>query len=139
MWLLAWEFLLIKSVLHIVFLLLLSWYYYYDYVVIGVLSPRGLQKFSVESLNRSTVVKFLFVFAYWLRSETKHCSIFWNKTHEPHAKCGYPRSLRKAQAMAAMPCNLADLARPKAACSVSPSIDSHCRPCSDNGVSYMAF
>ena len=35
--LLAWEFLLIKSVLHFTFLHLLSGYYYYDYVVIGVL------------------------------------------------------------------------------------------------------
>ena len=39
MWLLAWEFLLIKSVLHFSFLHLLSGYYYYDYVVIGVLRP----------------------------------------------------------------------------------------------------
>ena len=39
MWLLAWEFLLIKSVLHFAFLHLLSGYYYYDYVVIGVLRP----------------------------------------------------------------------------------------------------
>ena len=37
MW--AWEFLLIKSVLHFAFLHLLSGYYYYDYVVIGVLRP----------------------------------------------------------------------------------------------------
>ena len=39
MWLLAWEFLLIKSVLQFAFLYLLSGYYYYDYVVIGVLTP----------------------------------------------------------------------------------------------------
>ena len=39
MWLLAWEFLLIKSVLHFAFLHLLSGCYYYDYVVIGVLRP----------------------------------------------------------------------------------------------------
>ena len=37
MWLLAWEFLSIKSVLHFAFLHLLSGYYYYDYVVICVL------------------------------------------------------------------------------------------------------
>ena len=35
MWLLAWEFLLIKCVLHFAFLHLLSGCYYYDYVVIG--------------------------------------------------------------------------------------------------------
>ena len=38
-WLLAWEFLLFKSILHFAFLHLLSGYYYYDYVVIGVLRP----------------------------------------------------------------------------------------------------
>ena len=37
--LLAWEFLLFKSILHFAFLYLLSGYYYYDYVVIGVLRP----------------------------------------------------------------------------------------------------
>ena len=42
MWLLAWEFLLIKSVLHFAYLHLLSGYYYYDYVVIGVLRPTWL-------------------------------------------------------------------------------------------------
>ena len=36
---LAWEFLLFKSVLHFAFLHLLSGYYYYGYVVIGVLRP----------------------------------------------------------------------------------------------------
>ena len=39
MWLIAWEFLLVKSELHFSFLHLLSGYYYYDYVVIGVLRP----------------------------------------------------------------------------------------------------
>ena len=42
MGLLAWEFLLIKSVLRVAFLHLLSGYYYYDYVVIGVLRPSRL-------------------------------------------------------------------------------------------------
>ena len=37
-----WEFLLIKGVLHFAFLHLLSGYYYYDYVVIGVLRPSWL-------------------------------------------------------------------------------------------------
>ena len=40
--LLAWEFLLIKSVLHFAFLHFLPGYYYYDYVVIGVLRPSWL-------------------------------------------------------------------------------------------------
>ena len=39
MWLLDWEFLLLKNVLPFAFLYLLSGYYYYDYVVIGVLRP----------------------------------------------------------------------------------------------------
>ena len=38
----AWLFLLIISVLHFAFLHLLSGYYYYDYVVIGVLRPSWL-------------------------------------------------------------------------------------------------
>ena len=44
MWLLALEFLLIKSVFHFAFLQLLSGYYYYDYVVIGVLRPSWFTK-----------------------------------------------------------------------------------------------
>ena len=36
---LVWEFLLIKSVRHFAFLHLLYGYYYYDFVVIGVLRP----------------------------------------------------------------------------------------------------
>ena len=59
MWLLAWEFLLIKSVLHFAFLHLLSGYYYYDYVVIGVLRPSWLTEIHcwiVEILSK--VVKF---------------------------------------------------------------------------------
>ena len=36
MWLLTWEFLLIKSVLHFAFVHLFSCYYYYDNVVIGI-------------------------------------------------------------------------------------------------------
>ena len=52
MWLLASEFLLIKSVLHFAFMNPHSGCYYYDFVVIGVLRPsRGLQKFTVESLK----------------------------------------------------------------------------------------
>ena len=46
MWLLPWEFLLFFSVLHFAFMHLVSGYYYYVYVVIGVRCPRGLQKFS---------------------------------------------------------------------------------------------
>ena len=42
---LAWEILLIKSVLHFAFLHLLSGYYYYDYVAIGVLMPSWLTEF----------------------------------------------------------------------------------------------
>ena len=59
-WQIAWEFLLIKSVLYFAFFLhLLSGYYYYDYVVIGVLRPSWLTEIHcwiVEIL--STVVKF---------------------------------------------------------------------------------
>ena len=40
--LLPWEFLLIESVLHFAFLHLLSGYYYYDYVIIGVPRPSWL-------------------------------------------------------------------------------------------------
>ena len=48
MWLLAWEFLLIKSVLHFAFLHLLASYYYYDYVVIGVLRPSWFTEIFFE-------------------------------------------------------------------------------------------
>ena len=44
MWLLAWEFLFIKRVLHFAFLHLLSGYYYYGYVLIDVLRPSWFTK-----------------------------------------------------------------------------------------------
>ena len=62
MWILAWEFLLIKSVLHFVILHLLSGYYYYDYVVICVLRPSWLTEIHCWIVYvSSTVVKLTII------------------------------------------------------------------------------
>ena len=55
MWLLAWEILLIKSVLHFAFLHLLSGSYYYDDVLIGMLRP-SIVAYRNSLLNRWNIV-----------------------------------------------------------------------------------
>ena len=78
MCLLAWEFLSIKSVLHFAFLHLLSGYYYYDYLVIGVLRPFWFTEILWIGLLLSKDVKqlkIIIIISLWRRVDDFSFSI----------------------------------------------------------------
>ena len=69
MWHLTWEFLLLKGVLHFAFMHFLSGYYYYDYVITGVLKPPWFTEISIwnkEVKQLKIIIIIIFFGSDWV-------------------------------------------------------------------------